>query len=86
MYQSVYYDREEYQYYLRDDKRGWKVFKYQPTYYVAHELVHHKQNLEGRITNPEIDGADGSEIENEANAVAGVIIRKWGRIHPEIYE
>jgi hypothetical protein len=53
---------------------------------IAHELVHHKQNLEGRITNPEIDGADGSEIENEANAVAGVIIRKWGRIHPEIYE
>ncbi len=53
---------------------------------IAHELVHHKQNLEGRITNPEIDGADGSDIENEANAVAGVIIRKWGRIHPEIYE
>jgi DNA polymerase elongation subunit (family B) len=37
MYQSVYYDREEYQYYLRDDKKGWKVFKYSPTYYVAHE-------------------------------------------------
>jgi DNA polymerase elongation subunit (family B) len=37
MYQSVYYDREEYQYYLRDDKRGWKVFKHSPTYYVAHE-------------------------------------------------
>ncbi len=36
MYQSVYYDREEYQYYLRDDKRGWKVFKHSPTYYVAH--------------------------------------------------
>lgn len=53
---------------------------------IAHELVHHKQNLEDRITNPEIDGADGSDIENEANAVAGVIIRKWGRIHPEIYE
>ena len=53
---------------------------------IAHELVHHKQNLEGRITNPEIDGADGSDIENEANAVAGVIIRKWGRIHTEIYE
>lgn len=53
---------------------------------IAHELVHHKQNLEGRITNPKIDGADGSDIENEANAVAGVLIRKWGRIHPEIYE
>jgi hypothetical protein len=53
---------------------------------IAHELVHHKQNLEGRITDPKIDGADGSDIENEANAVAGVIIRKWGRMHPEIYE
>ena len=53
---------------------------------IAHELVHHKQNLEGRITNSESDGADGSPIENEANAVAGIIIRKWGRMHPEIYE
>jgi len=53
---------------------------------IAHELVHHKQNLEGRITNSENDGADGSPIENEANAVAGVIIRKWGKLHPEIYE
>ena len=53
---------------------------------IAHELVHHKQNLEGRITNSESDGADGSPIENEANAVAGVIIRKWGKLHPEIYE
>jgi hypothetical protein len=35
MYQSIYYDRESYQYYLRDDKRGWKVFNYQPTCYVA---------------------------------------------------
>lgn len=52
---------------------------------IAHELVHHKQNLEGRITNNELDGSDGSEIENEANAVAGVIIRKWGKLHPEIY-
>ena len=53
---------------------------------IAHELVHHKQNLEGRRTDSESDGADGSPIENEANAVAGVIIRKWGKLHPEIYE
>ena len=52
---------------------------------IAHELVHHRQNLDGRIKNSKDDGADGSDIENEANAVAGVIIRKWGRIHPEIY-
>ncbi len=52
---------------------------------IAHELVHHKQNIDGRLTNPEKDGADGSPIENEANALAGVIMRKWGRLHPEDY-
>jgi len=52
---------------------------------IAHELVHHKQNIEGRFENVIEPGEDGSEFENEANAVAGVIIRKWGRIHPEIY-
>lgn len=52
---------------------------------VGHELVHHKQNLEDRLLNGEKDGADGSDIENEANAVAGVIIRKWGKKHPELY-
>jgi hypothetical protein len=52
---------------------------------IAHELVHHKQNLEGRLVNTVKDGEDGSPIENEANAVAGVIIRKYGKLHPEIY-
>lgn len=53
---------------------------------IAHELTHHKQNLEGRLTDPSKDGADGSEIENEANAKAGEIIRKYGKIRPDIYE
>lgn len=52
---------------------------------IAHELVHHKQNLEGRLVNTAKDGDDGSPIENEANAIAGVIIRKYGKLHPEIY-
>ena len=52
---------------------------------IAHELVHHKQNIEGRLKDAVADGADGSPIENEANAVAGIIIRKYGRLHPEIY-
>lgn len=52
---------------------------------IAHELVHHKQNITGKLTDPEKDGADGSPIENEANALAGVIMRKWGRLHPEDY-
>ena len=49
---------------------------------LAHELVHHMQNLKG----DELNGDDGSEIENEANAQAGVIMRKFGRENPEIFE
>lgn len=52
---------------------------------ICHEFVHHKQNLEGRLTNTTEDGADGSDIENEANAVAGKIIRIYGKLHPELY-
>lgn len=53
---------------------------------IAHELVHHKQNIEGRLIDAVKDGEDGSPIENEANAMAGVIIRRYGKLHPEIYE
>ena len=53
---------------------------------IAHELVHHKQNIDGKFEDAKDPGADGSEFENEANAVAGVIIRKWGRLNPEIYD
>lgn len=49
---------------------------------LAHELVHHMQNIKG----DELNGEDGSEIENEANARAGVIMRKFGRENPEIFE
>jgi hypothetical protein len=32
---------------------------------IAHELVHHKQNLENRISDHINDGGDGSEIEKQ---------------------
>lgn len=51
---------------------------------LAHELVHHKQNLDGRINND--SGNTGSDIENEANAMAGVIMRDYGKINPDIFE
>lgn len=53
---------------------------------IAHELVHHQQNIQGRLQNAQIDGEDGSPIENEANAVAGVIIRKYGKLNPQLYQ
>lgn len=52
---------------------------------LAHELVHYKQDMEGRITSPN-DGDTGSPIENEANAQAAVVMRKWGKMHPELFD
>ena len=52
---------------------------------LAHEMVHHQQNERGLLTGNAEDGADGSDIENEANAVAGVIMRIFGKQNPEIY-
>lgn len=52
---------------------------------LAHELVHAKQMQDGRLTNPAIDGATGSDIENEANALAGVLMRNYGKINKKIF-
>ena len=52
---------------------------------VAHELVHHHQNERGDLNGLAEEGADGSPIENEANAKAGEIIRVFGRQNPVIY-
>ena len=53
---------------------------------VAHELVHHKQNERGELTGREEEGEDGSPWEDEANAKAGELVRKYGRENPEIYD
>jgi len=50
---------------------------------LAHELVHYKQMLDGRL-GPNA-GETGSPIENEANAMAGVIMRKFDHMHPEAF-
>lgn len=48
---------------------------------LAHELTHFAQNLRNEI-GPE-SGETGSDIENEANAEAGVIMRLFSKRHPE---
>ena len=55
---------------------------------IAHELVHYKQDIEGRLNsmNHEADNKAGSPIENEANAKAGEIIRKFGERYKSIYQ
>lgn len=48
---------------------------------LAHELVHWRQRELDQV----MDGSDGSELENEANSKAAVLLREWGRRHEEIY-
>ena len=53
---------------------------------VAHELVHHKQNEEGRIGKDIAkEGATGSDIENEANSRAGELMRWYGKANPQCF-
>jgi hypothetical protein len=49
---------------------------------VAHEYIHHKQQIEGK----KLNGNAGSIIENEANAKAGEILRKYGKIHSDLFD
>jgi hypothetical protein len=50
----------------------------------AHELIHHKQRLKGQLDNNSSD--TGSDMENEANALAGVYMREFGQKNPIIFE
>lgn len=52
---------------------------------LAHELVHYQQDLNNQLTGDD-PGATGSSQENEANAQAAVIMRNWGKKHPQFFE
>lgn len=51
---------------------------------LAHELTHHRQHELGMI----YDGAGntGSEIEDDANAMAGILMREYGRLNRNVYD
>ena len=51
---------------------------------LAHELVHFSQDLKNELEDPDA-GATGSPQENEANARAAVIMRNWGKKHPQLF-
>ena len=51
---------------------------------LCHEIVHSKQN-EINILSQE-DGSTGSDIENQANSIAGIIMRHYGQLKPEIFK
>ena len=51
---------------------------------IAHELVHYRQDMNNELTQD--SGNDGSPHENEANALAAVVMRKWGKMHPNLFK
>jgi len=50
---------------------------------LAHELVHYQQDLDHKIG--PTSGETGSPIENEANALAGQIMRRFDQENPELF-
>jgi Zn-dependent peptidase ImmA (M78 family) len=51
---------------------------------LAHELVHYKQDTEGRLKPG--SGMTGSDDENEANSRAAVIMRNFAQAKPNLFE
>lgn len=51
---------------------------------LAHELTHHRQQELDLIYNEA--GETGSDIENDANAMAGIIMREYGKLNSGIYD
>jgi hypothetical protein len=51
---------------------------------LAHELIHRKQEEDGKINYE--SGETGSDIENEANAKAGIFLRDFGKKYDGIYD
>ena len=51
---------------------------------LAHEMEHYKQHL--TKGSPKHHSNAGDSIENQANAKAGELLRKFGMLHPEYFE
>ena len=51
---------------------------------VAHEYVHYKQRVEKGVRHG--SSRPGSSSENQANAKAGELMRKYGELHPELFD
>jgi hypothetical protein len=51
---------------------------------LSHELVHHRQNELGMLDSK--SGDTGSEIENQANSISGILMRNYGKMNELIYE
>lgn len=51
---------------------------------LAHELVHHRQNEMDLLY--DLAGETGTDVENDANALAGILMREYGKLNPSVYD
>lgn len=79
MFQSIYYDFDEKQYYLRDDSTNWSSFKYHPTYYIADSNGEY-ETLEGTKVRPVKkmdDWKDPRYYEKDVDKVTRVLVDQY---------
>jgi DNA polymerase elongation subunit (family B) len=74
MYQAIYYDRSEYTYYLRDDKKGWLDFQHNPTVYRL-DPDGEFQTIDGKRVSPaKFDWKDNSLYEKDVDRLTRVLV------------
>ena len=80
MYQSIYYDKDEKQYYLRDDNwKGFKEFQYWPTYYQK-DFDGEFETLEGERVSPVNrikDWKDTSYFEKDVDRTTRLLVDQY---------
>jgi DNA polymerase elongation subunit (family B) len=78
MYQSIYYDRTNYTYYLRDDKEGWSELKYnRPRYKIDPNGI--IPTLDGKLATAvtKFDWKDKSLYESDLDVYTSFLIDKY---------
>lgn len=50
---------------------------------LCHEMVHYRQDCNNELTAD--SGKTGSKHEDEANSIAGQVMRKYNKMHPELF-
>ena len=53
---------------------------------LGHEIIHYAQKYDGSLNKYENPGETDNPIENEANAGAGILLRNFGKMYPQIFE
>jgi DNA polymerase elongation subunit (family B) len=78
MYQSIFYDFNDYSYYLRDDKKGWSHFNYQPTLYKL-DVYGTVPTLDGQMATPtkKYDRGDLTLYEKDVNKCTRLLIDNY---------